>query len=61
MSADVQDYWKARARLPHTLNGFDVSWQCPYIYLFGGVAQNGYLLNNIWRGVINRLTFTPIE
>lgn len=36
------------------------SWECPYIYVFGGYASNGTLQNNIWKGVINRLTFKPI-
>lgn len=36
------------------------SWQCPYIYVFGGVNANGELENDIWKGVINRLTFKPI-
>ena len=36
------------------------SWECPYIYLFGGTNANGVLCNNIWRGVINRLSFKPL-
>lgn len=35
-------------------------WECPYIYLFGGVDTQGNLHNSIWRGVINRLTFKPV-
>lgn len=35
-------------------------WECPYIYLFGGVDASGALLPDVWRGVINRLTFTPL-
>lgn len=35
-------------------------WECPYIYLFGGEDQYGNVGNNIWRGVISRLTFAPI-
>ena len=35
------------------------TWECPYIYLFGGMGENG-LMNNIWKGVINRLSFKPI-
>ena len=37
------------------------SWDCPYIYLFGGINSNGTLNNSVWRGTINRLTFKPIE
>ncbi len=36
------------------------SWECPYIYLFGGYTGNGALINEIYRGVINRFTFKPI-
>lgn len=36
------------------------SWECPYIYLFGGIGEDGKLLDNVWRGAINRLTFIPI-
>ena len=32
----------------------------PYVYLFGGYTKAGTQLNEVWRGVINRLTFEPI-
>ena len=35
-------------------------WECPYIYLFGGIQADGQLSNTVWRAVINRLTFKPI-
>lgn len=35
-------------------------WQCPYIYLVGGLNYNGNLLNSIWKGVINQLSFKPL-
>lgn len=35
-------------------------WECPYIYLFGGVNSLGATSNTVWRGVINRLTFRPL-
>lgn len=37
------------------------SWECPYIYLFGGTNAEGTLDAKIRRGVINRLMFRPIE
>lgn len=37
-----------------------VTWTCPYIYVFGGHYVDGRLANNIWRGVLNRLTFKPV-
>lgn len=36
------------------------SWECPYVYMFGGVDEDGNVSNNIWRGVLNRLTFKPL-
>lgn len=36
-------------------------WECPYIYLFGGINEQGSTYNTVWRGVINRFTFTPIQ
>ena len=36
------------------------SWTSPYIYLFGGVNEDGNVCNEVWRGVLNRLTFKPI-
>lgn len=36
------------------------SWECPYIYLYGGVNSSGALSPVVWRGVINRLTFKPL-
>lgn len=39
----------------------ETQWDCPYIYLFGGVSSDGRLYNSIWKGVINRLTFRPLQ
>lgn len=36
-------------------------WEVPYIYLFGGYNAYGNLYNEVWRGVINRLTFKPLQ
>jgi hypothetical protein len=36
------------------------SWECPYIYLFGGYNDQGALLPYVWRGVYNRLTNYPL-
>ena len=35
-------------------------WDCPSIYIFGGYDEDGHLLNSVWHGVINRLTFKPL-
>ena len=37
------------------------SWDCPYVYLFGGETENSELSNKVWRGVINRMTFKPLQ
>lgn len=37
------------------------SWECPYIYIFGGNSDGGQLYNTVWRGVINRLSFKPLH
>ena len=36
-------------------------WECPYIYLFGGRDADGKVSDDIWRGVINRLKFKPLQ
>ncbi len=36
-------------------------WEAPYIYLVGGYDAAGRLNDAMWRGVINRFTFTPIQ
>ncbi len=36
-------------------------WECPYIYLFGGRDASGRTCDTIWRGVIRRYTFKPLQ
>lgn len=36
-------------------------WECPYIYLYGGYTPSGTLNKKIFRGVINRLSFKPLQ
>ncbi|MDE6490670.1 MAG: hypothetical protein K2L49_05875 [Muribaculaceae bacterium] len=36
-------------------------WECPYIYLFGGYDASDNLCPTIWKGVINRLSFKPLQ
>lgn len=36
-------------------------WDCPYLYMFGGVEENGAFQNAVWRGVVNHFTFRPLE
>lgn len=47
------------ARVKYSVDDYEVYWDCPYIYLFGGIEESGSLNDEIWRGVLNRLTFVP--
>lgn len=51
---------KIRQRLNYKVEGYDIYWDCPYLYYFGGVKADGSLNDLIWRGVLARLTFTPL-
>lgn len=67
--ADLSDAWTKMSmpaiyrlpkRLTYELDGYNISWQCPYIYLMGGSKNNKELNDLIWRGVLARLTFAPL-
>lgn len=47
------------ARVKYEVKDYEVYWDCPYIYIFGGVKNDGALNDEVWRGVLNRLTFIP--
>ncbi len=53
----VNTTFDAKSRVSKPLE----SWECPYIYLFGGVNAEGATYNTLWKGTINRLTFKPIQ
>ncbi len=36
-------------------------WDAPYVILSGGLTAKGVLYNEQWTGVINRLTFKPLQ
>lgn len=36
-------------------------WNAPYVYMFGGHNASGALYRQTWVGVINRLTFKPLQ
>lgn len=36
-------------------------WDAPYIYMFGGYNPDGAIFNELHIGVINRLTFKPLQ
>ena len=50
----------APSRMPSRVSSPIITWQCPFIYLFGGYSADGAVLPYVWRGVYNRLTNTPI-
>ena len=37
------------------------SWDCPFIYIFGGRSEMGNTYNKMWCGTINRLKEKPIQ
>ena len=45
---------------PSTVTKPITDWECPYVYIVGGYASGGSVLNNIWKGQLNRLTFKPL-
>ena len=65
--ASLENNWKdtasrglpGMARVKYEVEDYEVYWHCPYIYIFGGIKSNGALNDEVWRGVLNRLTFTP--
>ena len=63
-SANLSDGWKRLSTPPRRVNswvnGDIISWECPYIFLFGGYSPEGKLYTTLWRGVLNRMTFTPV-
>lgn len=68
LTADLSDAWSSlSSRNPgpwlkpsYTLDGYDITWTCPYLYIFGGYGEDEILSDSIWRGVLARLSFTPL-
>ena len=54
LGAILEGIRNSRATAPIT------EWECPYIYIFGGVNNDGVTYNTLWRGVISRFTFKPL-
>ena len=63
-SYDLSAGWQSLRAGPegnrYEVDGSVITWGCPYIFLFGGYQPDGTLSTNVWRGVLNRLTFAPI-
>jgi len=45
---------------PRRVSQYITSWDCPYIYLFGGYGSDDKMLPYVWRGVYMRMTFYPL-
>lgn len=50
-----------RKNSPWRVSAPITEWEVPYIYLFGGVSDQGMTFNTVFRGVITAFTFKPIE
>lgn len=65
LSSDLSDAWTlqndVKTKSGYEINGFVISWQCPYMYIFGGYFPfpDNSLNSSIYRGVLQRLQFTP--
>lgn len=46
--------------VPRRVASLSPTWDCPFIYLFGGFNDQGELLPYVWRGVYNRMTNVPV-
>jgi hypothetical protein len=58
---NLSNAWKAASTgNNYTIDGDIIYWDVPYIFLIGGYNPQHQLYDTIWRGVLNRLTFTPI-
>ena len=68
LSADLSEQWTPAkstkstpwTRTSYTIDGYEITWVCPYLYIFGGYTENMSLSTEIWRGVLARLEFTPV-
>lgn len=60
MQAELSARWNARRRVNFEIDGNLIIWQCPYIFLFGGIDASQSLNPYIRSGVLRRLTFTPL-
>lgn len=64
LNADLSEAWTPSeippTRTSYIIEGYDIFWMCPYMYIFGGYTNSlGTLNTDIYRGVLERLRFTP--
>ncbi len=67
MESNLDEAWTrammpkdSRRRLAYEIDGYDISWECPYLFLFGGHVDSGALNTDVWCGVLERLRFIPL-
>ena len=48
------------SNMPRRISSDNGTWECPFVYLFGGYNKEGSLLPNVRRGVYNRKTNYPV-
>lgn len=62
LESNLSNRWKkeAKRRLPFEIEGDLIKWTCPYIFLFGGMDEQGVLNTVIRSGVLERLTYEPL-
>lgn len=65
MTANLNSAWKepksaSPLRIKYDVDGSEVTWQCPFIYLIGGHTSAGALRTDMLRGVLARLTYAPL-
>lgn len=63
MQSNLSNRWKAadgKRRLDFSIEGDVISWDCPYIFLFGGYDASMELDSEVRSGVLKRLTFVPL-
>lgn len=48
------------SNMPRRVSSLSTSWECPFVYLFGGYNSEDELLPYVWRGVYLRMTNNPV-
>lgn len=63
-SGSLEDNFKRNALrtrgIDYNIENYDVNWDAPYVYVFGGMDSGNGLLNAVRRCVLARLTFMPM-
>lgn len=67
MHGSLNSYWSERPtprpsdyRISYFIDGSEVDWECPYLYIIGGQTADNTLSDAIWRAVLARLTYMPL-